>query len=235
MSNRLDYAATPITVAVIFHSGYGHTARQAEAVRRGIERVAGASVLYLTSDEAQSRLDDVGLADAIIFGAPTYMGSASGPFKSFMDFDVKSLRDGRLEGQDRGRLHKLGVTVRGQALNTDAIRDPRGTTWHALGQSRSAARQQQYARLRAGPQSVRLLAGCCGTVEQRSGACICAIRIRSSDRRTPRRTCGKSYAAICAWSCRRTPTCQLNGPKGCKQRKSARRVTQPAAWSAEAF
>ena len=94
MSNRLDYAATPITVAVIFHSGYGHTARQAEAVRRGIERVAGASALYLTSDEAQRRLDDVGLADAIIFGAPTYMGSASGPFKSFMDSTSKAYATG---------------------------------------------------------------------------------------------------------------------------------------------
>ena len=49
MSDGINNAATPITVAVIFHSGFGHTARQAEAVRRGIERVAGASTLYLTS------------------------------------------------------------------------------------------------------------------------------------------------------------------------------------------
>ena len=59
-----------------------------------IERVAGASVLYLTSDEAQGRLDDVGRADAIIFGAPTYMGSASGPFKSFMDSTSKAYATG---------------------------------------------------------------------------------------------------------------------------------------------
>ena len=52
-------SATPITVAVLFHSGFGHTARQAESVRRGIERVAGASALFLTSDEAQVRLDDL--------------------------------------------------------------------------------------------------------------------------------------------------------------------------------
>lgn len=72
-------------IAIVFHSGYGHTARQAEAVRRGVEKVSGASVLYLTSEEAQSRWDDLARADAIIFGAPTYMGSASGPFKTFMD------------------------------------------------------------------------------------------------------------------------------------------------------
>ena len=87
-------AATPVTVAVIFHSGFGHTARQAEAVRRGIERVAGASALYLTSDQAQTRLGDLELADAIIFGAPTYMGSVSGPFKTFMDSTSKSYATG---------------------------------------------------------------------------------------------------------------------------------------------
>jgi NAD(P)H dehydrogenase (quinone) len=89
MSNRIDDTAIATTVAVIFHSGFGHTARQAEAVRRGIERVAGTSALYLTSDEAQVRLDDLERADAIIFGAPTYMGSASGSFKTFMDSTSK--------------------------------------------------------------------------------------------------------------------------------------------------
>jgi NAD(P)H dehydrogenase (quinone) len=94
MSNRIHDAAAPVTVAVIFHSGRGHTARQAEAVRRGIERVARASTLYLTSDEAQTRLGDLELADAIIFGAPTYMGSASGAFKTFMDSTSKSYATG---------------------------------------------------------------------------------------------------------------------------------------------
>jgi NAD(P)H dehydrogenase (quinone) len=89
MNNRIDDAAVATTVAVIFHSGFGHTARQAEAVRRGIKRVAGTSALYLTSNEAQGRLDDLERADAIIFGAPTYMGSASGSFKAFMDSTSK--------------------------------------------------------------------------------------------------------------------------------------------------
>jgi multimeric flavodoxin WrbA len=74
-----------VLVAIVYHSGYGHTARQAEAVRRGVEQVSGASVLHLTSEEALTRWDDLAKADAIIFGAPTYMGSVSGPFKTFMD------------------------------------------------------------------------------------------------------------------------------------------------------
>lgn len=80
-----NIAKTVIRVAIVFHSGYGHTARQAEAVRRGVEKVPGVSVLYLTSEEAKSRLDDLSGADAIIFGAPTYMGSVSAPFKAFME------------------------------------------------------------------------------------------------------------------------------------------------------
>ena len=86
-----EVATIPVTIAVLFHSGFGHTARQAEAVRRGIERVGGAYALYLTSDEAQGRLDDLELVNAIIFGAPTYMGSVSGPFKAFMDSTSKKV------------------------------------------------------------------------------------------------------------------------------------------------
>jgi multimeric flavodoxin WrbA len=80
---------TNITVAIVFHSGRGHTARQAEAVRRGVKKVGGASALFLTSEEAQDRWEDLERADAIIFGAPTYMGSASGEFKAFMDASSK--------------------------------------------------------------------------------------------------------------------------------------------------
>ena len=44
-----------IDVAVVFHSGYGHTERQAAAVRQGIEDVDGARALLLTADEASTR------------------------------------------------------------------------------------------------------------------------------------------------------------------------------------
>ena len=39
-------------IAVVYHSGYGHTAAQANAVARGAKKVAGAEVLLLTSEEA---------------------------------------------------------------------------------------------------------------------------------------------------------------------------------------
>ena len=130
----LAIQASPIriTVAVLFHSGFGHTARQAEAVRCGIERVACAFALYLTSDEAQARLDDLDLADAIILRRPDLHGKRVRIVQNVHGFDVKNLRQGRLEGQDRGRLPKLWVAIWGQARNTDPICHPRGSTWHAL-------------------------------------------------------------------------------------------------------
>jgi NAD(P)H dehydrogenase (quinone) len=89
-----DFQGPEVLIAIVFHSGYGHTARQAEAVRRGVGSVPGASVLYLTSEEARTRWDDLAKADAIIFGAPTYMGSASGQFKTFMDATSKVFASG---------------------------------------------------------------------------------------------------------------------------------------------
>ncbi len=74
-----------IRIAVVYHSGYGHTARQAEAVATGVGQIDGAEALLLTVEEAQARWADLEAVEAIIFGAPTYMGSASAPFKAFMD------------------------------------------------------------------------------------------------------------------------------------------------------
>lgn len=76
-------------VVIAYHSGYGHTKRQAEAVLAGARSVAGVDAELLAVD-AIEQSDEGGwaqlaAADAIIFGAPTYMGSVSAPFKAFMD------------------------------------------------------------------------------------------------------------------------------------------------------
>lgn len=72
-------------IAIVYHSGYGHTARQASAVKAGVERTEGVEALLLTVDEAVERWDDLAAADAIIFGAPTYVGSISAKFKAFQE------------------------------------------------------------------------------------------------------------------------------------------------------
>ena len=73
------------TVAIAYHSGYGHTAAVAEAVARGAASVPGVRAVLIPVEEASARLDELHGSDAIIFGAPTYMGSASAAFKAFMD------------------------------------------------------------------------------------------------------------------------------------------------------
>jgi multimeric flavodoxin WrbA len=76
----------PVQIAVAYHSGYGHTARQAEAVAAGAREVEGADVDLLAVDDLTDELwSSLDAADAIIFGAPTYMGSPSAGFKLFAE------------------------------------------------------------------------------------------------------------------------------------------------------
>ncbi len=77
------------SIAIVYHSGYGHTAKQAEAVARGAASVPGAKTRLISVADVDAHWDDLAQADAIIFGAPTYMGSLSAPFKAFMDASSK--------------------------------------------------------------------------------------------------------------------------------------------------
>ncbi|MGH2584392.1 MAG: flavodoxin family protein [Dehalococcoidia bacterium] len=75
-----------VRVAIAYHSGYGHTAKQAEAVARGVRSLPDAEVELLSVDNLSEALwQSLAGADAIIFGAPTYMGGPSGVFKTFAD------------------------------------------------------------------------------------------------------------------------------------------------------
>jgi NAD(P)H dehydrogenase (quinone) len=79
-------------VVVIYHSGYGHTKKQAEAVHAGAV-AAGASVDLIAID-AEGNIGEptwtaLNAADAIVFGSPTYMGTVSWQFKKFADASSK--------------------------------------------------------------------------------------------------------------------------------------------------
>lgn len=76
-------------VAVVYHSGYGHTAEQAKAVIRGAESVKGTKATLIPVDQVEQHWAMLQASDAIIFGSPTYMGSASAQFKTFMDASSK--------------------------------------------------------------------------------------------------------------------------------------------------
>jgi NAD(P)H dehydrogenase (quinone) len=78
-------------IVIAYHSGYGHTKRVADAVLEGAAGVPGTIARAL--DVAS--IDDAGWAeladaDAIVFGAPTYMGGPSGSFKVFADASSKA-------------------------------------------------------------------------------------------------------------------------------------------------
>jgi NAD(P)H dehydrogenase (quinone) len=74
-----------VFVTVVYHSGYGHTAAQAQAVLKGVRSVAGVTGNIVKVEEIDQNWELLDQSHAIIFGAPTYMGSLSAPFKGFMD------------------------------------------------------------------------------------------------------------------------------------------------------
>lgn len=76
-------------VAVLYHSGYGHTAAVAKAVARGAAGVEGTQAQLISVADIDQHWDDLKSADAIIFGTPTYMGGVSAQFKAFMDASAK--------------------------------------------------------------------------------------------------------------------------------------------------
>lgn len=94
MAHGTDVARSAVPnvarVVVVYHSGYGHTKAQAEAVARGVESVPGTQVALIPVDQAEARAAEIDAADAVVFGAPTYMGSVSAPFKAFMDWSSKA-------------------------------------------------------------------------------------------------------------------------------------------------
>ena len=74
-------------IVIVYHSGYGHTRKVAEAVAAG----SGGTLLAI---DAEGNLpagawEQLAAARAIVFGSPTYMGSVSWQFKKFADATSK--------------------------------------------------------------------------------------------------------------------------------------------------
>ena len=74
-------------ITVVFHSGYGHTLRMAQAVAEG----AGAELVAIDGEGnlPAGGWDTLNAADTITMGSPTYMGSVSWQFKKFADASSK--------------------------------------------------------------------------------------------------------------------------------------------------
>lgn len=79
-------------IAIVYHSGFGHTDVLARDVAQGVTD-SGGVVNLLRIDGLQADFgeffDRIADVDAIIFGSPTYMGTVSAPMKAFMDASAK--------------------------------------------------------------------------------------------------------------------------------------------------
>jgi NAD(P)H dehydrogenase (quinone) len=82
-------------IAVVYHSGFGHTQKVAEAVARGAQSAAETQVDLFSVEQlngeaaSEKNWERLNAADGIIFGAPTYMGGVSAQFKTFIDASSK--------------------------------------------------------------------------------------------------------------------------------------------------
>ena len=87
MSKVAVIGAGIIGVCIAHFSGYGHTKKVAEFVADG----ANAQLIAIdeNGDIKDTDWDALNNADAIIFGAPTYMGSYPWQFKKFVDATSK--------------------------------------------------------------------------------------------------------------------------------------------------
>ncbi|MGW1257329.1 flavodoxin family protein [Streptomyces sp. NPDC002513] len=126
---------TPV-VSIAYHSGHGHTAVLAEAVREGAAE-AGAQVHLIRVDEiTEEQWATLDGSDAIVFGSPTYMGTASAPFHTFAEATSK-----RWFGQDWRDKLAAGFTnsgsKSGDKLHTlqffQILAAQHGMNWISLG------------------------------------------------------------------------------------------------------
>jgi NAD(P)H dehydrogenase (quinone) len=108
-------------VIILFYSMYGHIYRMAEAVSKGVQEVEGAvselrRVPEILSGEILAKmgaieaqkvfadipvctLDELGSADALIFGTPTRFGNMCGQMRQFLDSTGQLWAKGALVGK----------------------------------------------------------------------------------------------------------------------------------------
>lgn len=126
-------------IAIAYHSGYGHNEVLARSVAQGVRDAGGEAELLKIEDAGQdfgAILAAITASDAVVFGAPTYIGDVSAAFKAFAESTSKIFAVG-------GWKDKLaaGFTVshsfsgdKGHALESLAILAAQhGMNWINLG------------------------------------------------------------------------------------------------------
>ncbi|RON51789.1 flavodoxin family protein [Pseudomonas frederiksbergensis] len=107
----------PIRTVIVYHSGYGHTTRMANAVAAG----AGTGTVLVAIDAegniSEEAWQTLAGADAIVFGSPTYMGGPSWQFKKFADASSEPWFEGTWQNKIFGGFTNSS-SINGDKLNT---------------------------------------------------------------------------------------------------------------------
>ncbi|WP_201590872.1 flavodoxin family protein [Psychrobacter fozii] len=90
--------ANNLSIAVIYHSNYGHTKRVAEAIVTGARQQLPESQAKAV-DVHEVDWEFLDQADLLVFGSAVYMGSVTAEFKTFMDETSKRWYHRKWEGK----------------------------------------------------------------------------------------------------------------------------------------
>jgi NAD(P)H dehydrogenase (quinone) len=116
MLHNGSHIAAP-TVAVAYHSGFGHTAVLADAVAAGA-REAGADVSIVAVDRMSDEVWDIlDGSDGIVFGTATYMGNVSAGFQTFAEQTGRRCMNGTWRDKVAAGFTNSGAKS-GDKLNT---------------------------------------------------------------------------------------------------------------------
>ncbi|MDX8382961.1 MAG: NAD(P)H-dependent oxidoreductase [Ghiorsea sp.] len=90
---------------IVYHSDYGHTKEVGQAIAAGVktalaEHGMSSNVMLKLADDVS--LDDMRVADVLIFGTPVHMGSMAWQMKKLIDSGSKLWMQGELEGKVGG-------------------------------------------------------------------------------------------------------------------------------------
>ncbi|MGY2876180.1 NAD(P)H dehydrogenase (quinone) [Marmoricola sp. URHA0025 HA25] len=131
-----EVSGQSVHVGIVYDSGYGHTAAQARAVGEGAASVEGVTARLYFADEMAGDPHGLDHCDAFIFGSPTYLGSASATFKSFMEATSKIWLDQGWSGRLAAGFTNSGGHS-GDKLNTlvqlNLFAMQHGMVWVGLG------------------------------------------------------------------------------------------------------
>ena len=140
-----------IKVSIVFSSGRGSTRTVAEHVYKGAAAFTACSAELIEIIPAQlgpdgrwhdqAIMDRLAASDAILFGAPTYMGSAHGLFKLFLDAGItpwvdQSWKDKIAAGFTNSGSRSGDKLIALQQMSIFAVQ--MGMVWVGIGERRAA-------------------------------------------------------------------------------------------------